>query len=147
MTEQLKPRPLARIREAECIGCTKCIQACPVDAILGSSRQMHTVIAAECIGCKLCLPPCPVDCIDLDYPSEPFNHVDSAEETRKQRAAHIKKRYTARQKRLQSNQEQQYPSLANLLAANLSAELDERKAYVQQAIARMKRKKQSITKR
>ncbi len=56
---------LAIIKEAECIGCTKCIDACPVDAILGSNKHMHTVIAAECIGCQLCLPPCPVDCIDL----------------------------------------------------------------------------------
>ena len=60
-----KPPLLAVIREAECIGCTKCIQACPVDAIIGSAKQMHTVIASECTGCELCLPPCPVDCIDL----------------------------------------------------------------------------------
>ncbi len=55
----------AIIREDECIGCTKCIQACPVDAIIGAAKQMHTVIGDECIGCGLCLPPCPVDCIDL----------------------------------------------------------------------------------
>lgn len=60
-----KPPMLAVIREAECIGCTKCIQACPVDAILGSAKHMHTVIADECTGCELCLPPCPVDCIDM----------------------------------------------------------------------------------
>jgi electron transport complex protein RnfB len=48
-----------------CIGCTLCIQACPVDAILGASKQMHTVIESECTGCDLCLPPCPVDCIDM----------------------------------------------------------------------------------
>jgi electron transport complex protein RnfB len=56
---------VALIREAECIGCTKCIQACPVDAILGAAKQMHTVIASECTGCELCVAPCPVDCIDL----------------------------------------------------------------------------------
>ncbi len=54
---------VAVIDEAACIGCTKCIQACPVDAIVGASRAMHTVIAAECTGCELCIPPCPVDCI------------------------------------------------------------------------------------
>ena len=54
---------VAFIDEAACIGCTKCIQACPVDAIVGASRAMHTVIAAECTGCELCIPPCPVDCI------------------------------------------------------------------------------------
>ena len=60
-----KPAVLAIIREDICIGCTLCIQACPVDAILGAPKLMHTVIAAECTGCELCLPPCPVDCIDL----------------------------------------------------------------------------------
>jgi electron transport complex protein RnfB len=56
---------VAVIDEAICIGCTKCIQACPVDAIVGASRLMHTVIASWCTGCELCLPPCPVDCIAL----------------------------------------------------------------------------------
>ncbi len=60
-----KPQMVAFIREDECIGCTKCIQACPVDAILGAARQMHTVIASECTGCDLCVEPCPVDCIDM----------------------------------------------------------------------------------
>lgn len=56
---------VAYIREDECIGCTKCIQACPVDAILGAAKHMHTVIIDECTGCDLCLEPCPVDCIDM----------------------------------------------------------------------------------
>ena len=62
---ETKPLQVAIVRESECIGCTLCIHACPVDAILGSSRMMHTVISSECTGCELCLPPCPVDCIDL----------------------------------------------------------------------------------
>jgi electron transport complex protein RnfB len=61
---------VAYIREDECIGCTKCIQACPVDAILGAAKQMHTVITSECTGCDLCVEPCPVDCIDMIYPEE-----------------------------------------------------------------------------
>lgn len=62
-TEDVKK--VAYIREDECIGCTKCIQACPVDAIVGATRQMHTVIVDECTGCDLCVAPCPVDCIDM----------------------------------------------------------------------------------
>ena len=58
-------KKVAYIREDECIGCTKCIQACPVDAILGAAKQMHTVIIDECTGCDLCVEPCPVDCIDM----------------------------------------------------------------------------------
>ncbi len=60
-----KPKMVAIIREDTCIGCTLCIQACPVDAILGAAKQMHTVIEPECTGCELCLEPCPVDCIDM----------------------------------------------------------------------------------
>ena len=58
-------KKVAFIREDECIGCTKCIQACPVDAILGAAKHMHTVITDECTGCDLCVDPCPVDCIDM----------------------------------------------------------------------------------
>lgn len=61
-----KPKALAFIDEATCIGCTLCIQACPVDAILGASKQMHTVIVNECTGCELCIAPCPVDCITME---------------------------------------------------------------------------------
>jgi len=60
-----KGKRVALIREDECIGCTKCIQACPMDAILGAAKHMHTVIADECTGCDLCIEPCPVDCIDM----------------------------------------------------------------------------------
>ena len=60
-----RPDSVVIIREAECIGCTKCIQACPVDAIIGASKLMHTVLADLCTGCNLCIPPCPVDCIDI----------------------------------------------------------------------------------
>lgn len=63
--EEAAAKTVAYIREDECIGCTKCIQACPVDAILGAAKQMHTVIANECTGCDLCVEPCPVDCIDM----------------------------------------------------------------------------------
>ncbi|MCB1680069.1 MAG: electron transport complex subunit RsxB [Halioglobus sp.] len=67
-------KAVAFIREDECIGCTKCIQACPVDAILGAAKQMHTVIASECTGCDLCVEPCPVDCIDMLYEQDSLHN-------------------------------------------------------------------------
>jgi electron transport complex protein RnfB len=67
----VQPESVAVIDESLCIGCTLCIQACPVDAILGAPKFMHTVIAAECTGCELCLPPCPVDCIRLEPVARP----------------------------------------------------------------------------
>jgi electron transport complex protein RnfB len=61
-----KPKSVALVDELNCIGCTLCLQACPVDAILGAAKQMHTIIAAECTGCELCIAPCPVDCISME---------------------------------------------------------------------------------
>jgi electron transport complex protein RnfB len=62
------PALVATVIEADCIGCTKCIQACPVDAIVGASKHMHVVIESLCTGCALCIPPCPVDCIVMQPP-------------------------------------------------------------------------------
>ncbi len=62
------PRQVAVVDEQWCIGCTLCIQACPVDAIVGAAKRMHTVIESWCNGCELCLAPCPVDCIELEPP-------------------------------------------------------------------------------
>ncbi|MPV85835.1 electron transport complex subunit RsxB [Ostreibacterium oceani] len=74
----VKPAPeLAEIVEQDCIGCTLCIDACPVDAILGASKQMHTIIADECTGCELCLPVCPVDCIIMK-PKTTQTHIEIA---------------------------------------------------------------------
>ncbi|AUH50236.1 electron transport complex subunit RsxB [Chromobacterium sp. ATCC 53434] len=93
---QPKPRALAVIREDSCIGCTLCIQACPVDAIVGAAKQMHTVIADECTGCELCLAPCPVDCIDLVPVERPD---DGSREQVMARASLARKRHDARQAR------------------------------------------------
>jgi electron transport complex protein RnfB len=63
---------VALVDEARCIGCVRCIEACPVDAIVGARGAMHTVVEDWCIGCRLCVPPCPVDCIDMVPPTRPW---------------------------------------------------------------------------
>jgi len=72
-TEEQEGPLVAVIIEKTCIGCTLCIQACPVDAIVGAAKQMHTVIESECTGCKLCVAPCPVDCIEMIPVKQTFN--------------------------------------------------------------------------
>lgn len=68
---EYKPGLVALVIEDDCIGCTKCIQACPVDAIIGGAKHMHTVLDALCTGCELCVPACPVDCIDMVATDQP----------------------------------------------------------------------------
>jgi electron transport complex protein RnfB len=91
-----QPPAVALIDEATCIGCTLCIQACPVDAITGASKLMHAVIAAECTGCALCIPSCPVDCISMAETGE-----NAASEERRRRAQHFRARHAARTVRLE----------------------------------------------
>ncbi|WP_296261788.1 MULTISPECIES: electron transport complex subunit RsxB [unclassified Pseudomonas] len=107
------PAQVAFIREAECIGCTKCIQACPVDAIVGAAKLMHTVIADECTGCDLCVAPCPVDCIDmlaLPPTTVPIVGGLAFDETqrlaRAGKRAHARKRFEARNTRLWAEEQQ-----------------------------------------
>lgn len=98
-----KPRTLARIVEADCIGCTKCIQACPVDAIVGAPKLMHTVIADDCTGCELCVPACPVDCIELlPMPSEQMDalHADAARAHFQRREARLQRERAKREAEL-----------------------------------------------
>ncbi|MBV6289028.1 RnfABCDGE type electron transport complex subunit B [Pseudomonas sp. MAFF 301350] len=104
------PAQVAFIREAECIGCTKCIQACPVDAIVGAAKLMHTVISAECTGCDLCVAPCPVDCIDLLPLAAGSNvvpivgglaHTEAQHAARSAKRQHARRRFELRASRLQ----------------------------------------------
>jgi len=104
-----KPRMLARIVEADCIGCTKCIQACPVDAIVGASKLMHTVLADDCTGCELCVPACPVDCIVLE-PMPPAQ-IDAAH------ADAARTHFQRREARLQSQRDEREAELAARKAA------------------------------
>jgi electron transport complex protein RnfB len=112
------PLKVARIREVDCIGCTKCILACPVDAISGASRWMHAVIESRCTGCELCLPPCPTDCIEM------VEITTSASWTAEQADA-ARSRYEARSRRLQKAQ-----------ARSLETPEDRRRALVAQALER-----------
>lgn len=128
MQAKAKPVMQAVIREAECIGCTKCIQACPVDAILGAAKEMHTVIGNECTGCELCVAPCPVDCIDL---------VVAQEQTwPKHRADHARERFNQRTERIAQQKKVQQPP-------QQTASLNIKKSYIHDAIARAKAKRQA----
>ena len=89
------PPQVAIIDESVCIGCAKCLPACPVDAIVGARKRLHTVIARECSGCELCLPPCPVDCITL----VPVATAPLDGGTLHARAQHYRSRYEAHQHR------------------------------------------------
>lgn len=133
MTHKAKPKRLALIREAECIGCTKCIQACPVDAIFGSAKQMHTVIASECTGCNLCVAPCPMDCIDM---------IETADQT--YQPDHARQRFQARNLRLEKESQEvtqqfQHNTLAEEM--DLAAKQAAKKAAIAAAIARSQNKK------
>jgi len=106
------PAQVAYIREAECIGCTKCIQACPVDAIVGAAKLMHTVIMDECTGCDLCVAPCPVDCIEMHPTTTVLPIVGGLATNDQQRhERHLKRdrarrRYEQRNARLQREEAQ-----------------------------------------
>jgi len=108
-----KPESVALIDEETCIGCTFCIQACPVDAIVGASKKLHTVIAPECTGCELCIAPCPVDCITIiplkKKVDDPYIASDKnlkyGNKFEKKSADHLRIRYERRIKRLEREKE------------------------------------------
>ncbi len=97
-----QPRKIAFIIEQDCIGCTKCIPPCPVDAILGANKHMHTIITAECTGCELCVAPCPVDCIIMKEADTPWNQAA---------ADHARQRYQNKQQRLQQQAQEKIERL------------------------------------
>ena len=94
------PAQVAKIDETACIGCVKCIHVCPVDAIIGAPKQMHTVINEDCTGCELCLPVCPVDCISLEPAVEMSNEDrDRARANFRHRQQRLQRQAAARQAR------------------------------------------------
>lgn len=126
---------LAVIQEADCIGCTKCIKACPVDAIIGSSKTMHAILTQDCTGCGLCVAPCPVDCIEMVEVPEASFDKDRA------RARFIAKK--TRALREEHEREQSYRLKKQLAQKTTSAQQDAqaKKDYILQALARVKAKK------
>ena len=128
-----KPHPalLAVIREAECIGCTKCIQACPFDAIIGAHNLMHTVITDACNGCKLCIEPCPVDCIDL------IELPERLPEAKRALAAQSRERFQKHKARLARDE-----ALERETYLQTIKEIDVRKAEIKAAIERATQQRQ-----
>ncbi|MBC3830429.1 electron transport complex subunit RsxB [Undibacterium amnicola] len=149
-----KPRTLAFIDEAVCIGCTLCIQACPVDAIMGANKQMHTVIPELCTGCDLCVAPCPVDCIAMIPSSDSLNktgwqawsqeQADSAKLRYQQRELRLIREKQENEKRLLAKAHEKL-KLVSSETAETQSELDEKerkKKIIANAILRATNKKE-----
>ena len=130
MKDSYRPPQVAVIDESQCIGCTKCIKACPVDAIVGSAKHMHHILAVDCTGCGLCVEPCPVDCIQMQELPEITYDKDRA-----------RTRYQAHLERLdkEARDGAQRRQATHLSQAPTHAKQD----YIQQALLRMQNKKSS----
>lgn len=140
-----RPRPLAVIDEKECIGCTLCIKACPVDAIIGAPKKLHFVINDRCTGCDLCVAPCPVDCIEMVPVTEKLTGWDAWSNEQANFAKHNYEAHKSRQVReerdlliRQSNKAAS--KLATLPSENDAAEKARKKAIIEAAMARAKQK-------
>ncbi len=147
-----RERPVAVIDESACIGCTLCIQACPVDAIVGAAKQMHTVVPSLCTGCDLCVAPCPVDCIAM-VPVTPGHTGWDAWSQAEADAA--RKRHDARAARLKRDKEENDARLAAKALAKLNevnasapatdeerAEKERKRAIIQAAMERARLQKE-----
>jgi electron transport complex protein RnfB len=135
---------VAIIDEDWCIGCTLCIKACPVDALVGTNKAMHTVIEADCTGCELCIPACPVDCISLDsvsgdktgWQAWSQQQADTALRRYTQRGARLAREQAEHDDRLEAKAKLK---LADVGAASLhtdAAVLDNKRAIIEAALAR-----------
>jgi electron transport complex protein RnfB len=136
------PRRVAFIDEARCIGCTLCIQACPVDAIVGAAKQMHTVVTELCSGCDLCVAPCPVDCIAMI----PAVGADAVWD--RPRADAARARHVARNRRLDAEKREREARLARQAAtAKAAPDADAKRAAIQAALERARAKRATVAPR
>lgn len=144
------PRSIVFIDEDWCIGCTLCIKACPVDAIVGANKRMHTVLEADCTGCELCLPVCPVDCIIVENASGTATGWAAWSD---QQAAHARQRYALhleRTQRTEAEHAQRLEEKARMKLADLPAHsqhtdpatLDKKRAIIEAALARAKARRE-----
>ena len=126
------PLAVARIDEAWCIGCTLCIDACPVDAIIGAAKRMHTVLASLCTGCQLCIAPCPVDCIEMN----PAGRAWSIEDARAARARFDSRRARPAPRRARTAESSLRADVVADAEPACDAARNRRKAAVDAALAR-----------
>ena len=132
-----QPRRVALIDEARCIGCTLCIQACPVDAIVGAAKMMHTVVTELCSGCDLCVPPCPVDCIDMLPASGEDAIWDRA------RADAARERFERRRSRQERERRERAERLAaRALKAKEDPDAEKKRVIIQAAVERARARRQ-----
>jgi electron transport complex protein RnfB len=134
-----QPRRVALIDEARCIGCTLCIQACPVDAIVGAQKLMHTIVTELCSGCDLCVAPCPVDCIEM----VPATGADAAWDRARAEAA--RERFERRGARLERERRERAERLAaRALEAKGDPDAEKKRAIIQAAIERARSRRQRM---
>lgn len=134
------PPTIAVIDEAACIGCTKCIQACPVDAIVGAAKRMHAILDAECTGCELCIAPCPVDCITM----RPIAPAPLDRDAVLARAVLARRRFETREKRLARDAAARDARRALPTTSTTAAPAPISRSAVMEAIARGKARRLAV---
>ena len=146
------PRTLAVIDEDWCIGCTLCIQACPVDCIIGTNKFLHTVIEAQCTGCELCLPVCPVDCITLvsahpepaptGWAAWSLEKADEARASHRSRTIRIARAQVEHDARLKAKGEHKLQDLAAASKLTDPVQLDHKRSVIEAALARARARRE-----
>lgn len=144
-----QPTRVAVIDEALCIGCMKCLDACPVDAIMGANKMMHSVIQADCTGCDLCVEPCPMDCIQMKPLPERNQPSMLGKEIKQAQQNKYRQRHQAKKARLLRDMERKmdgYKKASTLTHESRDVEKKAKQHYIKQALLRVKQKQQQRNK-